>query len=185
MVTKAKDTKDTKDTVAPEAAAKAAAEALDSMMAAGKETAEAALKAGSEAATDAFETAAAIGESQLKRSTEGYKAAATFGKDNIASMNAVAGAVTAGMEAYGETVARFAKTVANENLELMGRFMSAKTPEEVAALQMEAVTRSVDRAVSQTVELNRIVAETWMQSAAPVRQRMDAAMQAASKTFTA
>lgn len=179
MATKTKD----KETAAPEAAAQAAAETLDAMMAAGKETTEAAVKAGTDAAAEVFDNAVAMGESQLRKTSEGYKAASKLGKDNLASINAVASAVTAGMEAYGEQVASYAKTAAGENLELMGKFMSAKTPEELAALQMQAVTSSVDRAVSQSVALNRILAETWMQSAAPMKSRMDAAMQAFSKSF--
>ena len=179
--TKAKD----KNGAASEAAARAAADALDGMVAAGKESAEAAIKAGTEAASEAFGTAAALGESQFRKSSEGYKAATRFGKENLASMNAVASALTAGMEAYGEKVAGYAKAATSDNLELMGRFMAAKSPEEVATLQMEALTRSIDRAVSQSVELNRIVADAWVRSAAPMKARFDAAMQAVSKTFAA
>jgi phasin family protein len=181
MTTKGK----AKDTAGPDAAAMAAAEAMDTMMAAGKETAEAAVKAGTEAATEAYEAAVSFGENQFRKSAEGYKTATAFGKENLASVNAVASAVTSGMEAYGEQVASYTKAAASENLELVNKLMSAKTPEELAALQMEAVTRSVDRMVGQSIALNKILAETWMQSAAPVKARMDAAMQAFSKSFAA
>lgn len=181
MTTKGKS----RNTAGPDAAAMAAADALDTMMAAGRETAEAAVKAGTEAATEAYETAISLGDSQIRKSADGYKAATQFGKDNLTSVNAVASAVTSGMEAYGEQVASYTKTAASENLELINKLLAAKTPEEVAALQMEAVTRSVDRMVGQSIALNKIVAETWMQSAAPVKARMDAAMQAFSKSFAA
>lgn len=177
-------TKTTKDK-GPDAAAKAAAETLDAMMAAGKQNAEAAVKAGSEAAAEAFDTAASLGEAQMKKSAEGYKAATKFGKDNIASMNAVASAMTTGFEAYGEKVASYVKIAADENFEMAGKFMSAKTPEEFAALQIEAISKSVDRVVSHSVEMNKIVADMWMQSTAPVKERYDAAMQAFTKSFAA
>jgi phasin family protein len=169
----------------PEAAAKAAAETIEAMMAVGKENAEAAVKAGADAATEAYETAVSFGEAQMKKSTEGYKTATKFGKDNIASMSAAAAAVTTGMEAYGEQVAAYVKTAADQNFEMAGKFMSAKTPEEFAALQLEAATKSVDRVVNQSVALNKIVADMWMQSAAPMKERFDAAMQAFTKAYAA
>jgi hypothetical protein len=63
--------------------------------------------------------------------------------------------------------------------------MSAKTPEEFAALQIEAISKSEDRVVSHSVEMNKIVADMWMQSTAPVKERYDAAMQAFTKSFAA
>ena len=54
-----------------------------------------------------------------------------------------------------------------------------------AALQVEAISKSVDRVVSHSVEMNKIVADMWMQSAAPVKERFDAAMQAFTKAYAA
>jgi phasin family protein len=169
----------------PEAAAKAATETLEAMMAVGKQNAEAAVKASAEAAAEAFDTATGFGETSMKKSAEGYKAATKFGKDNIASMNAAASAMTTGMEAYGEKMAGYMKTVADENFEMAGKFMSAKTPEEFAALQIEAVSKSVDRVVNTSVEMNKIVSDMWMQSSAPMKERFDAAMQAFTKAYAA
>ncbi len=45
------------------------------------------------------------------------------------------------------------------------------------AAQIEAVTRSVDLAVEQSVELNKIATDTLVRSTAPIRSQMDAAVE--------
>ena len=172
----------TTNTGAQEAAAKAAADTLDTMVAAGKESVEAAMKAGNETATETYDAAVAIGEKQAEKSGAAYQSAARLGKENMTAFKASAGAMAAGFEAYGEKVSEYAKATTAEYFDLMSRFMAAKTPEEFASLQMEATTRSMERFMTQSIELNRIATEALSESAAPVKQRYDAVMSEVSKS---
>ncbi len=105
------------------------------------------------------------------------QAAAKSAAKSFDAVNASATAMTAGFEAYGKKMASFAKTAASENVETLGRLFAAKTPQEFAAAQVEAVTRSVDLAVEQSVELNKIATDTLVKSSAPIRSQVDAAVE--------
>ncbi len=113
------------------------------------------------------------------------EAAAKSAARTVDAMSTTATEMTAGMEAYGKKMAAFAKTAAAENVETIGRLFAAKTPQEFATVQIEAMTRSVDRAVSQSVELNRIAVDTYVKSTKPVRTQFDTAVATFVKPFAA
>ncbi|MFQ5954468.1 MAG: phasin family protein [Kiloniellales bacterium] len=113
------------------------------------------------------------------------QAAAKSAAKSFDAVNASAAAMTAGIKAYGKKLASYAKTAASENVETMGRLLAAKTPQEFAAVQIEALSRSVDLAVAQSVELNKIATDTFVKTTAPVRSQMDAAVEAFVKPFQA
>ncbi len=113
------------------------------------------------------------------------EAAAKSAARTVDAMSATATEMTAGMEAYGKKMAAFAKTAAAENVETMDRLFAAKTPQEFATVQIEALTHSVDRAVTQSVELNKIAVDTYVKSTKPVRAQLDTAVAAFVKPFAA
>jgi len=111
--------------------------------------------------------------------------AAKSAAKTIDAMSEATAEMTAGMEAYGKKFAHFAKTAAAENVETMGRLFAARTPQEFATVQIEAMTRSVDRAVAQSVELNKIAVDTYVNSTKPMRAQFDTAVAAFVKPFGA
>ncbi len=113
------------------------------------------------------------------------QAAAKSAAQTVDAMSLAATEMTAGMEAYGKKMAAFAKTAAAENVEAMGRLFAAKTPQDFATVQIEALTRSVDRAVAQSVELNKIAVDTYVKSTKPVRAQLDTTVAAFVKPFEA
>ena len=113
------------------------------------------------------------------------EAAAKSAARTVDAMSATATEMTAGMEAYGKKMAAFAKSAAAENVETIGRLFAAKTPQEFATVQIEALTRSVDRAVAQSVELNKIAVDTYVKSTKPIRAQLDTAVATFVKPFAA
>ena len=111
--------------------------------------------------------------------------AAKSAAQTVDAMSVSATEVTAGMESYGQKMSAFAKSAAAENVETMGRLFAAKTPQEFATVQFEALTRSVDRAVAQSVELNKIAVDTYVKSTKPVRAQLDTAVATFLKPFAA
>jgi phasin family protein len=107
--------------------------------------------------------------------------AAKSAAQTVDAMRVSATEMTAGMEAYGEKLAAFAKSAAAENVETIGRLFAAKTPQEFATVQIEALTHSVDRAV----ELNKIAVDTYVKSTNSVRAQLDTAVATFVKPFAA
>jgi hypothetical protein len=178
MTTKARKTAD-------EMGVKTAQEALEAMMAAGRETMETVLKAGVDAATDSYEKAVAFGKGQMETTADGYKKAAAFGKENFETFSAVAGALTAGFEAYSAELAKVARTATEHNVAYINKALTARTPQDFATLHTETVTRSVDAALAGTVELNKIAADTMVRCAGPVKARIDTAVVDFARPFAA
>ena len=164
---------------------KTAQEALDAMMATGRETMETMLKASVETATESYDKAVAFGKGQMETSAEGYKKAAAFGKENFDTFSAVAGALTAGFEAYNAEFAKAARTVTEHNVAYVNKVLAARTPQEFATLNMEAVTKGIDAAFAESVELNKIAADTMARCVGPVKARIDSAVVDFARPFAA
>lgn len=178
MTTKTRKTPD-------ETGVKTAQEALEAMMATGRETMETMLKASVDAATEGYEKAVAFGKGQMETSADGYKKAAAFGKDNFETFSAVAGALTTGFESYSAEMAKAAKAATEQNAAYVNKALAARTPQEFATLHMEAVTKGIDTAFAQGVELNKIAADTMARCVGPVKARIDTAVVDFSRPFAA
>ena len=178
MTTKTRKTPD-------DTGAKTAQEALEAMMATGRETMETMLKASVDAATESYEKAVAFGKGQMETTADGYKKAAAFGKDNFETFSAVAGALTAGFEAYSAEMAKAAKAATEMNVAYVNKALAARTPQEFATLHMEAVTRGIDTAFAEGVELNKIAADTMARCVGPVKARIDTAVVDFARPFAA
>ena len=165
--------------------AKAATDTMEAMMATGRETMETMLKASVDAATEGYDKAAAFGKAHLETAADGYRKAATFGKENFDTFTAVAEAMTSGFEAYSAALVKGAKAATEENVAFVHKALSARTPQEFATLQMEAVTKGLDAALSQTAELNKIAADTMARSVGPVKARIDSAVVDFARPFAA
>lgn len=178
MTTKTRKTPD-------ETGTKTAPDALEAMMATGRETMETVLKATVEAATEGYDKAVAYGKGQMETAADGYKKAATFSKDNFETFSAVAEAATAGFEAYSAELVKAAKAATEQNVAFVNKAFAVKTPQELANLQMEAVTKGLDTAFARSVELNKIAAETMARCVGPVKARIDSAVVDFARPFAA
>lgn len=168
-----------------ETGAKTTQDALEAMMATGRETMETVFKAAVEAATEGYDKTVAYSKGQMETAADGYKKAATVSKDNFETFSAVAEAMTAGFEAYSAELVKAAKSATEQNVSFVNKALTVKTPQELANLQMEVVTKGLDTAFAQTVELNKIAADTMARCVGPVKARIDSAVVDLARPFAA
>lgn len=168
-----------------EQAAKSAQDAMEAMLAVGRETMETALKTGVEAAAEGYEKMVAFGKGQIENSAEGYRKAAVLGKENLETFNAVAEAMSAGMEAYSAEFVKSVREATEQNLAFVNKALAVKTPQEFAALQVEAMTKGLDAALARSVELNKITTATMARCVGPLKARFDRAVETMSHPFAA
>ena len=150
-----------------------AAETLETMRQAGQEAFDAAARATTAAAAEAYDQAVAMGEVQAERAGEAYRAATRQGRDGIAAYNAAAGAMAEGFQAQAELVAAYARGATADYFELVGRCVDVRDMNDLVALQAEAASRPLDRLVRHTLEMNRIATETVEKTTAPFKARQD------------
>ena len=163
----------------------AATETAEQIAAAGKETLETVMKMGTEATAEGYKNAAAFSKEQLQMARDSYGKATVYGKDNLDAMSESAAAVVAGWEAYYEGVVDYTKVAMAENMDMMQRFFSVKTPQEFMDLQIEATNKAVNRVVSQSTKMNQIAADTVTKAFEPIKGRIDSAVDVLVKPYAA
>ena len=173
MTTKAKTT--------TESTAKAAEEVLETVIETGVQTFDNIMKASVDAATQGYEKATAYSASELGKTTETFKKVEEFGKQNVATMDAVTKALTAGMEAYRTRLLDSWKDVAAFNTACIDRVMASKDPQEIATAQMEALVEVSQRSVADAIELNKIALDTVTKASAPAKARAEEIVEMAVK----
>lgn len=156
----------------------AATEAAEKMAVAGKETLETVMQMGADATAEGCRTAAAFGKEQFDVARDTYDKAAVCGKDNLNAMSESTAAVVAGWDAYCQGVVDYTTMAMAENMELMQRFLAAKTPQEFLDIQVESVNKSVNRVVAQSTKVNQIAADTVTKALEPIKTRVDDTVEA-------
>ncbi len=172
----------TKTEATPEMAATASAE---KMAAAGKEAFETVMKMGADATAEGYKNAAVFSKEQLDMAKNSYGKAAVYGKDNLDAMSEATAAMVAGWEAYYENVVDYSKTAMTENMELMQRFFTVKTPQDLMDLQVEAANKAVNRVVTQSTKMSTIAADTMTKAFEPIKDRIDSTVEVFVKPYAA
>lgn len=172
----------TKTQATPEMAATASAE---KMATAGKEAFETVMKMGADATAENYKNAAAFSKEQLDMTKKSYGKAAVYGKDNLEAMSEATAVMVAGWEAYYEGVVDYTKTAMAENMDLMQRFFTVKTPQEFMDLQVEATNKAVNRVVTQSTKMGTIAADTMTKAFEPIKDRIDTTVEAFVKPYAA
>ena len=163
----------------------AAAEAVETVANVGRETLETAIRLGAEAATEGYRNAADYGTRQADMARSAYDKAVSHGRDNVDAMSEASALAFAGAEACLAEIADGARTAVAENLALMQRAFSVSSPRELLDIQIEAGNRSINRMIAQTTKINRIAADSATKASAPLKARLDAAMESFVKPYAA
>lgn len=159
----------------------AAEKVVETMAETSRDTLEAMSKVGSDAFADAYDKSAKFGADQMGKSSEIYEKTLEMGKQNLDTMTAVMSAMTTGMEAYNSRLMENWLGVTATKLACYEKMMSAKSPQDVAAAQMEAVKKITENTVSETLELNKIATDTMTKASAPMKARFEQVMETAAK----
>jgi len=164
-----------------ESLAEAAEKVVEAAAESSREAIETMTKAGAGAMADAFDKASLLGAGQFGKSSEAYETAVALGKRNLETVSAMMEAVNAGIEAYNSRVLDGWMSATTANLAAYEKMMGAKSPQDAAAVQMEAFSKLAERSVSEAVELNKIAVETMAKASAPVKARLDEAFETVAK----
>ncbi len=158
-------------------AQEAAAEAVETIASAGRETLETVMKLGADTATEGYKNAAVYGRQQADMARSAYDKALSYGRDNVDAMAEASALTIAGAEACLAEMADCTKTAMAENLELMQRAFSVASPRELLDIQIEAGNRSVNLMIAQTTKMNQILTESAAKACVPIKARLDEAME--------
>ncbi|MEK9683800.1 MAG: phasin family protein [Rhodospirillaceae bacterium] len=156
--------------------AKDATAAAETAMDAGRKVFENAVKSGTETASKFFNQVNSFGANNAQKTAEIYEQAAEFGRENAETINAMSSALTSGFETLSKRLIKTFKETSKSNLAAFEKLSSAKTPQEFASIQMENVSDSIERSVSEVIELNQLAIETAAKTAAPVKARVETVM---------
>jgi phasin family protein len=149
----------------------------------GQETFETVVAMSAQAAAEGYKQAAQYGKDRLEATKTGYEKLATFGKGNLEAYSAASSAVLSGLETFYEEFVDYSKKAVAQNVDLMQRFTTAKTPQEMLELQFEAMNLMVNRSITETTKLNKIAADTVTKVAAPLKDRFEGNVEALVKPF--
>jgi len=162
-----------------------AAEVLETIANVGNETVETVLAMGGDAAAKGYKNASAYGKESLDDAKAGYDKFIASGKDNLDAYSKATSAVLAGFDAYYGQILAYTKKATAENADIVEKFYAAKTPQHLLDVQFEAVNNSVNQAISQSTELNKIATDTANKAIAPIKDQIENSVEIFAKPFAA
>jgi hypothetical protein len=164
----------TKDAAAFAASTK---EALEAMETASRETIEATSKASRESISEVFNA------SSLAKSTEVFDAMAEEGKKTLESMTNAAAIMMTGMTACNAKFVDGLKSGLNFNMAYFETMVGTEAPQEAAAFQVKAFAEAVDLANAKSMEMGKIMTETYAKAYVPLKKRYDESVSAFAKAL--
>ncbi len=125
---------------------------------------------------------AAAGTAGIEAQIEMAKAAGAANLDALAEASAHA---IEGVQACVAEMTAYTRAAMTRNFDLIERLSAVATPQELAAVQIEAGKETVNSAVAQTTKIGRIVGDTAVKASAPLNARANAAMEPYLRPYTA
>ncbi|MAG95621.1 MAG: phasin family protein [Alphaproteobacteria bacterium] len=166
-----------------QATSEAAAQTLDAVAAAGKETVETVVKVGTDAAARGYEKAFAMGQEQIDAAVKGYDQMASAGRENMDAWVAAGSAASKGFEAINAEVVDFTKGTMAEHMETFGKVVAAKSPQQAFDLQSDFAKSAFDAWVARSTKVSELGVKIASEAGAPVSARLQAAMESFVKPF--
>jgi hypothetical protein len=159
------------------------ADAAETVSSIGKETFESVVAMSAQAAAEGYKNAAQFSKDQLEATKAGYEKLAAFGKGNFEAYSAASSAALSGLETYYEELVGYSKKAVAMNIDMMQRFSTVKTPQEILELQSEAMNVLVNGSITETTKLNKIATDTVTKVVAPIKDRFEGNVEALVKPF--
>jgi len=147
----------------------------------GKETIEAALKAGTEAATKAF----AMSKDRVEQAVKTVDDIAAFNKDTVEAVVQASNVTAKGIEAINAEILAFSKSSVEDSLAAAKGLMTAKTLNEFVELQSKFAKMAMDSYLQQTTKLGEISAKVAQEAFEPINARFQAAVEKFVKPIAA
>lgn len=166
-----------------QATSEAAAQTLDAVAAAGKETVETVVKVGTDAAARGYEKAFTMGQEQIDAAVKGYDQMTTAGRDNMDALVAAGSAASKGFEAINAEVVDYTKGTMAEHMETFSQVVAAKTPQDAFELQSAFAKSAFEAWVARSTKVSELGVKIASEAGAPVNARFHAAMESFVKPF--
>lgn len=169
-----------------------AAEQVQAAVAAGKETVETAVKAGTEAATKGYEQALEITQEQVqaavKNSTDAFKSyedVAAFNKKNMDAVMASGSILAKGIQDLGQAWFGLAQASVESNVSAAKAVMACKTVPEMVEMQTDLARTNYDNFLQDGRKVSDLSAKVAESAVEPITDCVNAAVEKFTKPIAA
>jgi len=169
-----------------------AAEQVEAAVVAGKETVEAAVKAGTEAAAKNYEQAVAATREQVEAAVKagaemfkGYEDVSGFSKENIDAVMASSAVLSKGLQDFNKTWFALAQDAMEQNVAATKKMLGCKNVAEVVEVQSDLAKANYDKAVTEGRKLSDMTIKLAEEATAPITSRVNSTVETFTKNFAA
>ncbi|MHC8509338.1 MAG: phasin family protein [Rhodospirillales bacterium] len=167
-------------------------ETAEAAMAAGQETVEAAVKAGTDAAAKGYEKAVAMSkehvEAAVKAGTEAFKNGedlTAYNKDNLDAAMASGAVFAKGVQDMNKAFFALAQASMEDSAAATRRIMACKSLNDVFAVQSDLARTGYEKAVAESRRFSDMGVKLAEEAAAPVTQRVAVTVEKFAKPLAA
>lgn len=158
---------------------------FEAAVAQGKEQLDAALKAGTDAATKNYEQVLAITTESLDKiqvaAQKNLDELVALNKDNYEAFVKSGDIVAKGAEQFGKELATYTEATVTEGQAYLKQVTGVKTVNELVDLQSAVAKTSFDKAVAEANKLSEMGVKMAQDAFAPIQARFEAAAQTFAK----
>ncbi len=165
---------------------------LDEAVAVGKETVEAAVKAGTDAATENYEKAVAATRDQVEAAVKagadaakGYEDIVGFSKDNVDAAVKSATVLTDAAQNINKIWFGYAQSSLEVNMAATKALFACKTFQEVADVQTGLAKKKYDSLACESRKISELTVSAGEKAAAPISSRINLAIEKFNKQAAA
>lgn len=165
---------------------------VEAAVAAGKESLEQAVKAGTDAAQQNYEKAVAVTREQVeaaaKASSDAFKSyedIVSFQKDNLDAVVKSSDILVKGLQEMNKAIMGLAKASMEESVATTKKLMACKDPKEAFALQSSLAKASYEKTVSESKKISDMSVKLAESVAAPINSRLTVTVEKLSKPIAA
>lgn len=164
-------------------------EPVEAAVSASKETMEAAVKAGTQAATKSYEQAVALVQEQVEKASsdifQGYDEVATLGQANIDAYVQSSTLFAKGVEAMGKEMMGFAQASVDTSVANAQALFGARTLRELIDLQTDFSRSGFDSLVAESARLTELSVTLANETIEPIQARLNANVEKLMKPLAA
>ncbi len=176
----------------PAAAAKAATDTVEAAVAAGKETVESVVKAGTEAATKGVEKAVAVSQEQVAAAVKAgseafknYEEVIAFGKDNVDAMVKANALFVKGVQDLNKEIFAIAQAAIEENAAVAKKMLGCKSVQDAVAIQSDVVKTSYEKAMTDGRKISDLTVKLAEVASEPITKRVNVTVEKFTKELAA
>ncbi len=171
------------------AAAAATKDVVDSVVATNKEVVESVVKAGTEAAQQSYAQAFNATKDQMEKASSQlfnvYDEATSFSKGNVEALIASGNVFAKGVEDLSKTTMTYYQTSVEAGVNVAKSMLACKTVREVVDLQTDFARTNFDKFVSESTKISEMALKVANETAEPLQERANKAVQVFVKPIAA